>query len=96
VFELAAFGVPAILVPLPIAPRDHQTANARAMAATGGAVVVPDDELDVDRLEAELAPLVADPDRRRQMSDAIRSAARLDAAASVADLVERHAGGVGR
>jgi len=92
VFELAAFGVPAVLVPLPIAPRDHQTANARAMVETGGAVLVPDDELDVDRLEAEVGYLVADPVRRQQMSDAIRSAARLDAAASVADLVELHAG----
>ncbi len=92
VFELAAFGVPSILVPLPIAPRDHQTANAEAMVATGGAILVPDDELDADRLGAELGPLLTDPERRRRMSDAIRSASRLDAAAAVADLVEAEAG----
>lgn len=91
VFELAAFGVPAVLVPLPIATRDHQTANAHAIAATGGAVVVPDDELDVDRLERELRPMVDDPDRRARMAEAIAAAARLDAAAAVADLVEEHA-----
>jgi UDP-N-acetylglucosamine:LPS N-acetylglucosamine transferase len=91
VFELAAFGVPSILVPLPIAPRDHQTANAQAMVETGGVVWVPDDELDTDRLVAELGPLVADPVRRHTMSEAIRSAARLDAAGAVADLVEAHA-----
>lgn len=88
VFELAAFEVPSILVPLPIATRDHQTANAEAMAATGGAVRVPDDELDVDRLVAELSPLVDDPERRHRMAAAIGSAARLDAAAAVAELVE--------
>jgi len=58
VAELQALGVPAVLVPLPIATRDHQTANARAVAAGGGAVVVPDDELDVDRLERELGAIV--------------------------------------
>ena len=45
VAELAAVGLPAILVPLPIATRDHQTANAQALADVGAAVVVPDAEL---------------------------------------------------
>jgi len=85
--ELAAFGVPAIMVPLPIATRDHQTANATVLAEAGGAVVIPDHELDADRLEAELAPLLADEDRRRAMATAMASQARLDAAARVAELV---------
>jgi UDP-N-acetylglucosamine:LPS N-acetylglucosamine transferase len=88
VAELQALGVPAVLVPLPIATRDHQTANARAVAAGGGAVVVPDDELDVDRLERELAAIVDDPARRETMAAAMRSSARTDAADRVADLVE--------
>src|SRR5262249_53588010 len=50
VAELTAMGVPAILVPLPIATRDHQTANAQVLVDAGGAVLIPDDELDVDRL----------------------------------------------
>ena len=50
--ELTAVGVPAVLIPLPIATRDHQTANARALEAAGAAAVVPDDELDTDRLVA--------------------------------------------
>jgi UDP-N-acetylglucosamine:LPS N-acetylglucosamine transferase len=88
VAELAALGIPAILVPLPIATRDHQTANGRAVAEGGGAVVVPDSELDVDRLAAELDAIVGDPVRRKAMSEAMRALARLDAADRVADLVE--------
>jgi UDP-N-acetylglucosamine--N-acetylmuramyl-(pentapeptide) pyrophosphoryl-undecaprenol N-acetylglucosamine transferase len=85
--ELAAFGVPAIMVPLPIAPRDHQFANATVLADAGGAVVVRDGELDVDRLEAELAPLVADAARRGEMAAAMAGQARLDAAARAAEVI---------
>ena len=92
VADVAAVGRPAILIPYAAAARDHQTANAEAMVATGGAIRVPDDELDADRLAAELEPLLSDPERRRRMSDGIRSASRLDAAAAVADLVEAEAG----
>jgi undecaprenyldiphospho-muramoylpentapeptide beta-N-acetylglucosaminyltransferase len=88
VFELMAAGLPAILVPLPIATRDHQTANAEAVAATGGAVVVPDADLDGDRLEAELATLLADPDRLVRMRKAMRTAASIDAADKVAAVIE--------
>jgi UDP-N-acetylglucosamine--N-acetylmuramyl-(pentapeptide) pyrophosphoryl-undecaprenol N-acetylglucosamine transferase len=89
--ELAVVGLPAILVPLPIAPRDHQTANAEALVQVGGAVRVPDGELDVDRLEDELAPLVKDPERRARMAAAARTVGRRDAAARVADLIEGEA-----
>lgn len=86
--ELAAFGVPAVMVPLPIATRDHQAANAGVLVAAGGAVVVPDAELDPDRLEAELLPLLDDPARRAAMATAMAGEGRLDAAARVADLVQ--------
>lgn len=91
VAELAAFGVPSVLVPLPIAPRDHQRANATAMVEAGGAVLVPDDELDVDRLEKELEAILGDTGRRTAMAAAMRSAAHVDAAARAADLVEASA-----
>jgi len=91
VAELAEVGVPAVLVPLPIAPRDHQTANAQALVRAGAAVLVPDSELDPDRLVRELDPLLASPDRRRKMGEAAASLARPDAAERVADLVERYA-----
>jgi UDP-N-acetylglucosamine--N-acetylmuramyl-(pentapeptide) pyrophosphoryl-undecaprenol N-acetylglucosamine transferase len=88
VAELAVIGLPSILVPLPGAPGDHQTRNARRMADAGGAVLVPDAELDADRLAGELGPLLDAPDRRRQMSEAARSLGRPDAAERVAALVE--------
>ncbi len=93
VFELMAAGVPAVLVPLPIATRDHQSANARAVAATGGAVVVADAELDADRLEAELGALLDDPGKLGSMRSAMHRAARIDAAERAAELVERVARG---
>lgn len=89
VFELMAIGVPSILVPLPIATRDHQMANARAVEATGGAVVIPDAELDVDRLQAELEALLGDRHRLASMAAAMRSAAVVDAAERAAAVIER-------
>jgi UDP-N-acetylglucosamine--N-acetylmuramyl-(pentapeptide) pyrophosphoryl-undecaprenol N-acetylglucosamine transferase len=93
VFELMATGVPAVLVPLPIATRDHQMANAEAVVATGGSVVVPDTELTTDRLEIELTALLADREALGRRSDAMRAAATLDAAEQVAAVVERVARG---
>jgi UDP-N-acetylglucosamine:LPS N-acetylglucosamine transferase len=91
VAELAAVGLGAILVPLPIATRDHQTANAAPLVRAGAAVVVADGELDVDRLEAEVATLLAEPGRLDAMARAARTLAFPDAADRVADLVEEHA-----
>lgn len=89
VAELAVVGVPAVLVPLPIATRDHQTANAGPLVRAGAAVLVVDAELDVDRLVTELDALI-DGDLSA-MADAARSLGRPDAAAAVADLVESSA-----
>lgn len=93
VAELAVVGVPAVLVPLPGAPGDHQSANAAAMAAAGAAVVVPDAELDGPRLAAEVTALLADPGRLAAMAAAARAAARPDAADAVAALAEDEARG---
>ena len=88
VAELAAVGMPAVLVPLPGAPGDHQTANARRLEAAGGAVLVGDGELDADRLVAEVDTLLEDPDRLDSMAGAARSLARPEAAGAVVDLME--------
>ena len=90
VAELAVVGVPAVLVPLPIATRDHQTANAQPLVRAGAAVLVPDDELDTDRLVAEVDALVSGG-HLPLMADAARAQGRPDAADAVADLMERHA-----
>jgi UDP-N-acetylglucosamine--N-acetylmuramyl-(pentapeptide) pyrophosphoryl-undecaprenol N-acetylglucosamine transferase len=91
VAELAATGVPSILVPLPGAPGDHQTANARRLADAGAAVLLPDDRLDADTLAEELDALLGDSLRLRSMSVAARNLARPHAAAEVAALAERYA-----
>jgi UDP-N-acetylglucosamine--N-acetylmuramyl-(pentapeptide) pyrophosphoryl-undecaprenol N-acetylglucosamine transferase len=93
VAELAAMGVPSILVPLPIATRDHQTANARVLVDAGAAVLVPDDELTPDRLERELDALLGDHERLGKMAAAMRGQAHLDAADRIASLIEEHARG---
>ena len=89
--ELAQVGLASILVPLPIATRDHQTANAEVLVRAGAAVRVPDAEFDTDRLEAELDRLLADPGRLDAMAAAAHTLAHPDAAARVAALVEEHA-----
>lgn len=91
VFELMAAGLPAVLVPLPIATRDHQRANADAVSAGGGAVVVSDDEFDVERLERELSALLDTPGRIEEMSAAMRAGAVVDAAERAAAVVEQAA-----
>jgi UDP-N-acetylglucosamine:LPS N-acetylglucosamine transferase len=93
VFELMAASLPAVLVPLPIASRDHQMANARAVEALGGAVVVPDAELDTDRLEQELAAMLTTPGRLAAMAAAMGAAASIDATERVAAVVEAAARG---
>ena len=88
VAELAAAGVPSVLVPLPGAPGDHQTRNAQALVDAGAAVLVPDAECTGARLAAELEPLLADPARLEAMSAAARTLARPQAADDLAQLVE--------
>ena len=83
-FELAQYGLPAILIPYPHASADHQTANARWMAEAGAATILPDAELSPQRLRAEVAALLGDPERLAAMAAASRRLARPDAAAAVA------------
>ena len=84
VFELAQYGLPAILIPYPHASADHQTANARWMAEAGAATILPDAEVGPQRLRAEVDGLLAEPERLAEMAAASRRLARPDAAAAVA------------
>jgi UDP-N-acetylglucosamine--N-acetylmuramyl-(pentapeptide) pyrophosphoryl-undecaprenol N-acetylglucosamine transferase len=84
VFELAQYGLPAILIPYPHASADHQTANARWMAEAGAATILPDAELTSARLRSEVDALLGDPERLAGMAAASRRLARPDAAAVVA------------
>lgn len=84
IFEIAAHGRAAILVPYPRASADHQTANARWMAEAGAAVVVPDAQLTAPRLAQEVAALLGDRGRLRQMGHASAALARPGAAGDIA------------
>jgi len=83
VWELAAAGTPAILVPYPHATADHQTLNARYFADGGGAIVV--DQSDLASVPALVGELLGDPARLARMSHAMKALARPDAADVVAD-----------
>jgi UDP-N-acetylglucosamine--N-acetylmuramyl-(pentapeptide) pyrophosphoryl-undecaprenol N-acetylglucosamine transferase len=84
VLELAAAGLPAILVPYPHATADHQTTNARHMESAGAAIVVPDAELDGPRLAREVGALLGAPERLAAMGAAALATARPDAAERIA------------
>lgn len=88
VAELAVVGLPAVFVPLPIAPRDHQTANAAELVAAGGAHLIADGELTGERLRRELADIIDTPGRLEAMADAAAGCGRRDASGRVADLLE--------
>ena len=91
VAELAVLGLPSVLVPLPGAPGDHQTANAAHLAAVGGAVVVPDAEMDGTRMVEEVDALLRVPGLLGAMGQKAAGVGRRDADNRVADLLEQHA-----
>ncbi len=84
IFEVAAAGRPAILIPYPYATADHQTANARFMESAGAAIVIPDSELTGPRLAQEVGRLLADPGRLAAMARSAAAVARPDAARDIA------------
>ena len=86
--ELAVIGRPAILIPLPTAMSDHQSANADWLASAGAAITVPQPGLTPEMLGGIVGEALGDPERLSRMAGAARDIARPDAAARLADLVE--------
>lgn len=86
VAELEILAIPSVLIPLPGAPHDHQTKNARALADAGGAVVLSDANCTGEALASDLEVLLASA-TREEMSRALRSLARPHAAAAIARVV---------
>jgi UDP-N-acetylglucosamine--N-acetylmuramyl-(pentapeptide) pyrophosphoryl-undecaprenol N-acetylglucosamine transferase len=87
VWELAAAGTPAILVPYPYATSDHQTLNARHFEQGGGAVVV--DQAELARVPALAEELLGDAERLARMSRAMKALARPEAADAIAEELVR-------
>ena len=96
IFEIAAHGRPAILIPYPYASGDHQTHNARWMEQASAAVVIPDAELTPARLAEEVSRLLGDRARLEAMAQASARLARPDAAQVIAAEILAAADGGGR
>jgi UDP-N-acetylglucosamine--N-acetylmuramyl-(pentapeptide) pyrophosphoryl-undecaprenol N-acetylglucosamine transferase len=92
VFELAQYGLPAVLIPYPHASGDHQAANARWMADAGAAVVLNDAGLTPTALRTTVDGLLGDRDRLAAMAAASKRLARPDAAQAIAGEVLAAAG----
>jgi UDP-N-acetylglucosamine--N-acetylmuramyl-(pentapeptide) pyrophosphoryl-undecaprenol N-acetylglucosamine transferase len=84
IFEIAAHGKPAVLIPYPHATADHQSENAEFMARAGAAVVIPDRELSGARLAQEVGRLLSDPSLLGSMARASAELARPEAAREIA------------
>jgi UDP-N-acetylglucosamine--N-acetylmuramyl-(pentapeptide) pyrophosphoryl-undecaprenol N-acetylglucosamine transferase len=83
VWEIAAAGKPAILVPYPFATGDHQAKNAEHFVRAGGAIMVR--ELDLEDVPELVRSLLGDPARLQRMGEAMHRAARPDAADEIAE-----------
>ena len=88
VAEAACAGRPAIFVPLPSAIDDHQTANARAAAEAGAALVMPQPAFTAEALRARLEDFLCSPAQLARMAEAAAARAVPDAAQRLADLVQ--------
>jgi len=86
VAELAACGVPSVLVPYPFATENHQEENARELVGAGAAEILLDDALSPTALATAILSLMDDEERREQMAAAARLWARPDAADRIAVL----------
>jgi len=93
IFEVAAAGRPAILVPYPHAAADHQAENARWMERAGAAVVIDDADVTAERLGREVSELFADQPRLSAMAAASAGLARPDAARDIASELRAAAAG---
>lgn len=92
VCELAVAGLPSVLVPLKIAADDHQTQNARLLTDAGAAEAIAEDDFTPERLAKTLSAMLEDEKGLIRRAAAARSVAKPDAAAHLADIVERVAG----
>ncbi len=88
--ELAANGIPSVLIPLEGVAHDHQVKNARALAASGACVLLPQAALTKD-LATTVSGLAGSPGRRKALADAMRRFTHPDAAMIIARLL-REAG----
>ena len=90
--EIAATGVPCILIPSPNVTNNHQEKNARALEAAGGAIVVLEKDCTAEKIYALVKELLADENRRKEMGKALHSLVKLDSAERICAIAEEVAG----
>ena len=86
--EIAALGVPSVLVPYPFATADHQTTNARYLTDAGAAVIFTDEQVSGEAFAEKLLALVTDAQERGAMRERARGLAQDRAAVKLADELE--------
>ncbi len=86
--EIAAAGIPCILIPSPNVTGNHQEKNARVLEAAGGAVVMLERDCTPEKLYAQIRTLLADDKRREQMAKKLHGLARLDSTECICAIVE--------
>ena len=82
--EMCAWGIPAVLVPLPTAAADHQSVNARTLAAAGAAIHIEQSRFTAELLDRTLRELMSQPDELRRLAAAAEARARPNAAVDIA------------
>jgi UDP-N-acetylglucosamine--N-acetylmuramyl-(pentapeptide) pyrophosphoryl-undecaprenol N-acetylglucosamine transferase len=82
--ELFAWGIPAVLIPLPTAAADHQTVNAVTLERAGAAVHLAQAQLTAERLDATVRSILERPAELDRLAAGARARARPDAAAEIA------------
>jgi len=87
--ELCAWGIPMVLVPLPTAAADHQTANARALEGAGAAIRLSQQALSAESLAGIAGQLATDPQRRASLAAGALRRARPGAAEDIARRILR-------
>ena len=86
--EIAAAGVPCILIPSPNVTNNHQEKNARVLEEAGGAVVVLEKDCTPEKMYELVSSLLADRQRRNAMADALHGLVKSDSAQRICDIVE--------
>lgn len=89
VCEIAAVGLPSVLVPLPIAADDHQTVNAKEISEAKAGIVLKQKDFTAEKLREIIEDFMSHPEKLRQMSDNAKSVGIIDAAQRFADAIEK-------
>jgi len=87
--DLSIIGRPSILVPLAIAVRDEQTANARQLVEAGAAIMVPESQLHVDSLCEQITSVLSDSKSALQMALSALGCGKPDATKTLVELTEK-------